>query len=353
VWVAQDGEQDEGCEVVLTFAAEGEARGGLREVDPGRDLGVVAGLIAQGFAGDLDSRAQASLREMRRLARLWPLVGWMAEADPILRESLSGFVWEEPVPGKRGLQIVANVSLNPAPGARGWSIICNVVTRPEYRRQGIARQLTVAAIDAARERGAEGVLLQVYGANQAACHLYSELGFRDVAGEIDLRLAAPGAVPVAESPGYAVRRLRASDGHAALDLARSVTPEPLQWIVPVRAVDYQPDALTASVQWLSDTLAGRRTHRLAAFREERLAGVLWLQSVRRGPAHRLSLMVRPEDRGQVEGALLGRAMSLLAGRALLPVWATVFQDHAEAIEQLRGLGFEGRRTLLVMKKALR
>ncbi len=339
--------------MVLTFAAEGEARGGLREINPGRDLGVVAGLIAQGFAGDLDSRAQASLREMRRLARLWPLVGWMAEADPILRESLSGFVWEEPVPGKRGLQIVANVSLNPAPGARSWSIICNVVTRPEYRRQGIARQLTVAAIGAARERGAEGVLLQVYAANQAACRLYSELGFRDVAGEIDLRLAAPRALPVADSPGYAVRRLRASDGHAALDLALSLTPEPLQWMVPVRPIDYQLDALTAAEQWLSDILAGRRIHHLAAFRGERLAGLLWLQSARRGPAHRLSLMVCPEDRGQVESALLGQAMRLLAGRAPLPVWATVFQDHAEAIELLHDLGFEDQRTLLVMKKALR
>jgi len=338
---------------VLTFAAEGEARGGLREVDPGRDLGVVAGLIAQGFAGDLDSRAQASLREMRRLARLWPLVGWMAEADPILRESLTGFVWEEPVPGKRGLQIVANVSLNPAPGARGWSIVCNVVTRPEYSRQGIARQLTMAAIDAARERGAEGVLLQVYAANQAARRLYSDLGFRDVAGEIDLRLDAPRAVPVADAPGYAIRRVRASDGHAGLELARIVTPEPLQWMVPVRPLDYQPDALTAAQQWLSDTLSGRRTQRLAAFRGERLAGLLWIQGERRGPAHRLSLMARPEDRGQVEAALLSRGLRMLAGRAPLPVWATVFQDHAEAIEPLRGFGFEERRTLLVMKRALR
>ena len=339
--------------MVLTFAAEGEARGGLREVDPGRDLGVVAGLIAQGFASDLDSRAQASLREMRRLARLWPLVGWMAEADPILRESLSGFVWEEPVPGQRGLQLVANVSLNPAPGVRGWSIICNVVTRPEFRRQGIARQLTMAAIEAARQRGAEGVLLQVYAANQAACRLYSELGFRDVAGEIDLRLAAPGAVPVADAPGYTIRRLRSADGHAALDLARSVTPEPLQWMVPVRPIDYQLDALTAAGQWLSGTLTGRRTNRLAAFRGDRLAGLLWLQTARRGPAHRLTLMVGPEDRGQVEEALLSQGLRLLTGMAPQPVWATVFQDHNEAIEPLHGLGFEEQRTLLVMKKALR
>jgi ribosomal protein S18 acetylase RimI-like enzyme len=339
--------------MVLTFAAEGEARGGLREVDPGRDLGTVAGLIAQGFAGDLDSRAQAALREMRWMARLWPLFGWLAEADPILRESLSGFVWEEPVPGKRGLQIVANVSLNPAPGACGRAVICNVVTRPEYRRQGIARQLTQAAVAAAREQGAESVVLQVYASNMAALRLYRELGFQHVAGETDLRRQTADVVPLADAPGYNLRRWRRSDGGAALSLARQVTPEALQWLVPVRHGDYQADAWSSAERRLADWLAGRRVHRLVAWKGERLSGLLTLRAVRRGAAHTLSLLVHPEDRGRVEGALLSRALGLLAGLSPRPVWATVFEDHGEAVKVLREQGFEERRTLLVMTKDLR
>ncbi len=339
--------------MVLTFVSEGEERGGVREVDPGRDLGVVAGLIALGFSTEMDDRAAASLREMRRLARLWPWIGWLAEADPILRESLGGFIWEEPVPGKRTLQVVANVSLTPAPGARGWSIICNVVTHPEYQRLGIARQLTVAAIEAARERGAEGILLQVYDANEPARRLYSQLGFRDVTGEIDLQLERATPAPADEAAGYAIRRLRLSDGKMALDLARSATPEPLQWMVPVRPVEYQPDALTAAEAWLSDWMAGRHTHRLGAFRGESLAGMLTLRAVRSGPAHRLGLFVDERDRGHVEHALLGRALQILAGKPNLPVWATAFQDHPEAVDALNRMGFRERRTLLVMRKALR
>jgi len=339
--------------MVLTFAAEGRVRGGLREVDPGRDLGAVAGLIAQGFAGDLDSRAQAVLREMRWMARLWPLFGWLAEADPILRESLSGFVWEEPVPGKRGLQIVANVSLNPAPGARGRAVICNVVTRPEYRRQGIARQLTQAAMDGAREREAEGVVLQVYASNLAAIRLYRELGFQEAAGETDLRREMADAVPLAEAPGYALRRWRRSDGGAALTLARQVTPEALQWLVPVGQGEVQPDAWSSAERWLVDWIAGRRVHRLVAWKGERLSGLLTLRAVRRGPAHTLGLLVHPEDRGRVEGALVSRALGLLAGLSPRPVWATVFEDHGEAVKALRELGFEERRTLLVLTKDLR
>ena len=351
-WATQDDRLDKGTDVVLTFAVEGQACGGLREVDPARDLGVVAGLIAEGFAGDLDSRAQAVLREMRWMARLWPLLGWLMEADPILRESLSGFVWEEPVPGKRGLQIVANVSLNPAPGGRGRAVLCNVVTRPEYRRQGIARRLTQAAIEEARERGAEGVVLQVYSGNLPALRLYSELGFRQAAGETDLRREAASAVPLAEAAGYTIRRWRRPDGRPALDLARRVTPEALQWLVPVRQGDYQPEAWSSAERWLADRMAGRRIHRLAAWKGERLAGLLTVRAEGREPAHTLRLLVQPEDRGRVEAPLVSRALGLLAGLPARPVWATVFEDHGEAVEALRGMGFEERRTLQVLTKGL-
>jgi GNAT superfamily N-acetyltransferase len=227
------------------------------------------------------------------------------------------------------------------------------VTRPEYRRQGIARQLTQAAIAAARERGADGVVLQVYASNLPALRLYRELGFREVAGEADLRRQTAGAVPLADAPGYSLRRWRRSDGGAALSLARQVTPEELQWLVPVRQGEYEPDAGSSAERWLADWLAGRRVHRLVAWKGERLSGLLTLRVVRRGPAHTLSLLVHPEDRGQVEGALLSRALGLLAGLSPRPVWATVFEGHGEAVKALRELGFEERRTLLVLTKDLR
>jgi ribosomal protein S18 acetylase RimI-like enzyme len=339
--------------MILTFAAEGADRGGMREVDPGRDLGVVAELIAEGFAGDLDGRAQAALREMRRTARMWPFIGWLAEADPLLRESLSGFVWEEPVPGKRGLQVVANVSLNPVAGMRRWSVICNVVTRPEYRRKGIARRLTMAAIDEARERGAEGVLLQVYAANLAARQLYADLGFRQVAGEMDLRLDKAARPPLAEAPDYTIRPLRPYDGRAAYELAQRETPEALQWLVPLHQGEFRPGVLSVAEQWLSDLLAGRRVYRLLALQGERLAALLTLRADRRGPVHSLSLISDAEDRGKIEAALVSQALRLLAGWPPAPVLATVNQDHKGTIEVLQGLGFKDQRTLLVMRKNLR
>jgi ribosomal protein S18 acetylase RimI-like enzyme len=48
---------------------------------------------------------------------------------------------------------------------------------PEARRAGTGRALVTAAIDAARELGAERLDLSVIAANEAALYLYREVGF--------------------------------------------------------------------------------------------------------------------------------------------------------------------------------
>jgi len=284
------------------------------------------------------------------MARLWPLLGWLMEADPILRESLSGFVWEEPVPGKRGSRSWRTSASIRRPGARTGRPVQRR-DAAEYRRQGIARRLTQAAIEEARERGSEEVVLQVYSGNLPALRLYTELGFRQVAGETDLRREAAGAVPLAEAAGYTIRRWRRRDGRPALDLARRVTPEALQWLVPVRQGDYQPEAWSSAERWLADRLAGRRIHRLAAWKGEQLAGLLTCG--RKGASRPTRSGCWCSRRiGPVEAPLVSRALGLLAGLPARPVWATVFEDHGEAVEALREMGFEERRTLQVLTKGL-
>ena len=123
--------------MVVTAVEEAEEQGGLRPMDPTRDLGIIADLIADAFAGELDERGQAALREMRWMARLTPLVWWWSQVDPSFRDAFNGFVWEEPPPETRGSRgsrrIVGNANLNRAPGNRQRWIICNVVVLDEFR----------------------------------------------------------------------------------------------------------------------------------------------------------------------------------------------------------------------------
>ncbi len=63
--------------------------------------------------------------------------------------------------------------------------IVNVWTQPEYRRQGLARELVELCLDAARERGITRLSL---GTSAEARHLYETLGFTASTTEMTITL---------------------------------------------------------------------------------------------------------------------------------------------------------------------
>jgi ribosomal-protein-alanine N-acetyltransferase len=52
-----------------------------------------------------------------------------------------------------------------------------IAVRPQYRRQGIARQLLAHVLDDARAQGAKHAVLEVRASNSAAIRLYDTFGF--------------------------------------------------------------------------------------------------------------------------------------------------------------------------------
>jgi ribosomal protein S18 acetylase RimI-like enzyme len=340
--------------MVITAAAETtlKVQGGLRDMDPVRDLGSIANLVASAFADEIDEQGRAALREMRWMARLSPLVWWWAQADPSFRDSFRGFVWEEPAATGWGCQIVGNVSLNRAPGNRQWWIICNVAVQDEYQGQGIGRRLMEAATAEAQHLAAKGIVLQVFQNNARARKLYTDLGFEQVSGATDLWLETVPSVAVLDLPGYELRAWKSADGQAAYDLAQHVIPPTQQWLRPLRARDYQPDWLSRLVQWMSDRLAGQRAYRLTALKGDRLVATMAVTVAFRHGEHRLALLVHPRHVGQVEATLVSRALHLLAAVPSRPVTITVEIDHDAAVKVLRDYGFKEQRTLLTLRKNL-
>jgi GNAT superfamily N-acetyltransferase len=297
---------------------------------------------------------------MRWMARLSPLVWWLSQADPGFQDSFNGFVWEEAAAKGTSKKIVGNVSLNRAPGAPRRKIICNVVVQREYRRRGIARSLTEAAIREADESGAGAVVLQVYQDNATALKLYEDLGFRRVASETVAQLKAIGPVDLVGAPGYQLRPWQPHDGAAALDLARLVTPAPHQWMKPIRSGDYVLGWWDRAWQRLVDLMAGRRVYRLVAYQGDQLAAMMTLTASfrveeyrgRRRHLHKLAMLVHPEHEGQVEAALIGRALHTLAAAPVGPVRAMVDSAHGATLRTMLDLGFARRRTLLTYIKEL-
>lgn len=354
--------------MVLTAAREATeaARGGLRRMDPSRDLGAIADLIAEAFAQELDDRGRAALREMRWMARFSPLVWWSMQADPSFSDTFNGFVWEEDAPrgggsvatGKghfpkdKGPQIVGNVSLNRAPGSRQRWIICNVVVQEAYRRQGIGRQLTGTAIAEARSLGAEGVVLQVYQENLPALQLYTDLGFRQVAGETDLRLNAVAPVIPLDASEYGFRAWRPADRPAVHHLVRLVTPSAQHWFRPVQPEKYRLDWWTRLGERATALISGRRLYRLVALASDRPVAMMTVTAALRRGTHQVELLIHPDHVGQVETALVSRALHMLAAIPSRPVQVTVDNAHTATLQALKEYGFEEQSTLLTLRKDL-
>jgi ribosomal protein S18 acetylase RimI-like enzyme len=340
--------------MVVTAVEEAKERGGLRPMEPTRDLGVIADLISDAFANELDERGQAALREMRWMARLTPLVWWWSQVDPSFRDAFNGFVWEEPTARAGGSRsasrIVGNANLNRAPGNRQRWIICNVVVLEAYRGQGIGRRLMEAAIEEAQQIGAAGVVLQVHRDNPRALGLYTNVGFHEVSGETDLRLEAVGSVAFLDAPGYEIRRWSPADGQAVYDLARQAMPAAQQWIRPVRAEEYRLDWLLRLGHWISDLAGGRRSYRLTALKDDRLVAAMTVTAVSRKGAHWLALLVHPGHRGKVEAALVSRALYMLASAPPRPVRITANVGDEATLKILRDYGFKEQRTLLTLRK---
>ena len=340
--------------VAATAGPTEAARGWLRPMDPVRDLRAIADLVSKAFANEIDERGRAALREMQWMARMSPLVWWWAQADPSFQDAFHGFVWEEPAAkgkGGRGAgRIVGNVSLNRAPGNRRRRIICNVVVLEEHRGRGIGRQLVEAAVAEARQLGAEGVILQVYQENARALGLYTSMGFEEVAGETDLRLEAVRTGALLDAPGCRFRPWKPSDGQAMYDLARHVIPAEPRWIRPPQANDYRPDWPVRLGQWVSNLMAGQRVYRLLALQEERLVAMMNVTAASRRGHHRLRLLVHPTHAGQMEAALVSRALHMLAAAPPRPVLATVYKRDKATLKVLAGYGFKEQRTLLTLRQ---
>lgn len=146
----------------------------LRQFDARHDLSSVADLIELCFRDTLDPDGRRYLQRMRSMASQPRLLRWAASSTEWSNIPFFGYVWEQD-----GL-LVGNASLIPyrLQGKRFY-LIANVAVHPHYRRQGIARQLTLQAVRYASQRQASSVWLHVRQENEAAFQLYHELGFRE------------------------------------------------------------------------------------------------------------------------------------------------------------------------------
>lgn len=319
-------------------------RSGPRQIDIHNDLSAIADLIDEAFADDLDASGRASLRELRAMARLGPLLYLMVPPGAEMGGYFRGFVWEADG------QVVGNITIQQIDSYGQRWMIANVAVRRAYRGRGIARGLMDAALDRIRQWGGEWAMLQVRDDNTVARGLYERMGFAPVLAEIHHRAAfVPSLQPPPLPPDVEMRGLYDRDQHAVQYLARQAMPELARWWNARRHNDIS-HFTDSGVTRLWGRMSGQGfRQRLGLWRAGELVGMVDADARPRGE-HRLDLLVLPTEAGQWEQILARHGLASLGDFPHRAVNAIVADYQPDAVTALESCGLRPTYTLVTMRR---
>jgi ribosomal protein S18 acetylase RimI-like enzyme len=314
----------------------------IRAVDPRRDLLVIADLIELCFADQMDEEGREYVRQIRRAAQNGDFFRWMYGANERVSLPLGGFVWvdEQKVVGNLTL-IPFQPSGNNGKATRWRYLIANVAVHPDYRRRGIARQLTLKAIEHIRQRNADA-WLQVREDNPPAFNLYRSLGFVERSRRTSWGLAHGSAIPEIPSRLVVANR-KDSDWEEEAAWLRQTYPPEVAWNLGFHPKRLAPGFWRSLVNFFYDTPVVHWTVR----RGEQLIGAA---SWDPGPyrAENLWLAADPENEEEALFALLVKARSTLMTRHILNVNYPAGRGTIAFIEA----GFFKQNTLIWMENKM-
>jgi ribosomal protein S18 acetylase RimI-like enzyme len=293
----------------------------------------IADLMAMAFGDNVDSTSRRMIEGMQRLGRLgW--LGWLIGKLLLPPAAYApGFVWRS-----EG-EVVGNANLMPVDRRARRYVIANVAVHPDHRRKGIARSLVEACLQRCRENQARELLLQVERDNHAAQVLYASLGFKVITTRT--KWVRPNSLGIhQDTGGVKVRDRYPSEWRQQYDMAQRLYPEGVWWPYSNRIEYFRP-------RELADGLGLRGTIHWVVEQDGVVVASLLARSGFEPGAWRLVLMVEPQVRGQVEEALLAKALPQLLPRRL-PI--VIEYQAGQADEVFSRAGFEAERTLTWMRR---
>ncbi len=315
----------------------------LRPFDAARDLSPVADLLELSFGEKLDPDGQRYLREMRKAARSPGVVRWATSAVERVT-SLSGYVWEE------AGRVVGNLSLIPftAQGKR-INLIANVAVHPDYRRQGIARAMTNAALEYLQRRRMQAAWLQVREDTPEAVHLYRSLGFREHTRRTAW-IAHPETPINFPAPSVAALPRQSYDWPQQRERLLQTYPADVTWHLPFKLNTLRPGFFGWLARFFGEVSA---QHWTAYHQDEWLGTVTWQGSS--AYADRLWLAASPEQEELAILALMPKVRQVR--QAQRPPFSrrplNLNYPAGRAASALEATGFTPRRTLIWMSIKLR
>lgn len=258
----------------------------IRKLSLKTDLNQAADLIDLCFGYQMDQDGHDYLRHIRNVAAGRKSVRWVDGSNERISMPLFGYVWME------GSRLVGNVSLSPFQWKKKWFyLIANVAVHPDYRRRGIAKLLTLQAVQHAKFQQVDGLWLHVKEFNTVAINLYKKLGFEKVAVRHQWRTIDylhPGGGNGVDPEIHVIPRMRKDwDSHS--QWFESTYPVDLQWYFGLYRDDIAPGFLRTVERYL---LYDQVMHHFSAYAGNQLVGVLTQQPVAKR-SHNIYLAVSP------------------------------------------------------------
>jgi len=306
----------------------------IRPLNPRRDLNHVADLIELCFADSLDPDGQRYLERMRRTG---PTSGggWFDPLPFNFNMSAAGFVWQE------GGEIVGNISLIPFTSlSRPIYLIANVAVHPDFRRKGIARALTVAALEQAQSRRVRSIWLQVRDNNIPAVELYESIGFHEKARRTTWTLL-PGNLKGEAPSGTRIIQQKSRHWKSQRKWLLQNYPDELFWYWPISLSAFRPGIWGMLVRLVYET----QLRQWSVEQRGQLRGTLSWKTTN-AYADQLWLAAPPENEDIVLQAILPHLH--WHGRARRPL--SIDYPVGRAAKTLHEAGFKPDHTLIWMEK---
>lgn len=314
---------------------------GVRPLNPARDLRQIALLLEESFRQDLGAlHAWSRVPFLRDAGAALAATAFM----PAPTESLRGFVYEE------NGHILGNVTLTLDDSRERRWMISNVAVTEKFRRRGIARQLMVAAIDEARARGAQWIVLNVRPWNEGAIRLYEGLGFDAVDTETQYALTRPRGV--LHEP-LLLTKLRDKELRAGYEIARAGMNDKLLRFRPPGLAEFGVRWEDRFAERALDLFVFQSTERYGYFQANALVATVTLHAQRVASPHKVEIRVTPVARGNLEQGLVAAALNRLFAFPTRDIEIRVLASHKALIDAIVDVGFIPIRGLTLMAKGFR
>lgn len=210
----------------------------IHPVDVRKDLDDIANLIEISFAGTMDEDGRAYLVQMRKSAHDARMLAFLTAYVDDLALPIQGLVWKE------GETIVGNLTLIPLQKDKHTIyLIANVAVAAAYRRRGIGRALTKAALDYIKDKHAPAAWLQVRDDNPVAIQLYKDLGFVEKSRRTTWHASTTRDITPID-PGYTITPCIPADWDTQYRMLYRVYHKEVLWNLPVNLEKLRPSILT-------------------------------------------------------------------------------------------------------------